>query len=562
MYTNYSDKFENSAVLLPSVSLAYSQFAYNGQFSRINRIKATDLNFFDPENPFFFYPYALYSATNAAKNQSLAQNTDNIFHHRKSLDTCVVCDSGGFSVVTSGINYYGQDISVKGEPLATYKTASTTVKRIFDWGAAHGNFLATLDFPLWAIQPKYQANIEKLLQDGASRNPVTNMGRSLVVPPMKDIVADIMKHNIWIFEDDQFKFLERDANEMNFLSTAFLTFTLYNNQVYYEQMKGSETNVDILNVVHGTNETEAKIWWDAVKGFPFTSLAFGGKTKDDFGILLEILIEIGQEANITPATLNFITAKIKKNKIEGLRSKGVPTILPAMVETSFEEAVDESKKMKSLSRLRSCNVIHMFGVGDSISRTIAYSCLQRHLNRYFGSDVQITYDSANSILDFTDRGKAVVGFYFDGDWKIAKANPFEFVRNNSGSIPFHDWVMIEANMIFQKAKATKFHFAYSNITKDLLLCDPSKPDESLLVIGEHKKKGLGPIADNDSIMIMENHNIQCSVEFHRIAEDDFKKHGFGSSFVKMMDDYISDIFSSDDPMSRLQDLKVVIRALV
>lgn len=108
MLTNYKNAFADCAVFLPSLSKPFSEFGYpkNGSFERPQPFKPTDLNFLDPNNPLFFYPYALYSAGTILKETNLTYNPNNIVTQRDRDQTKIVCDSGGYSVLNDkGITY-------------------------------------------------------------------------------------------------------------------------------------------------------------------------------------------------------------------------------------------------------------------------------------------------------------------------------------------------------------------------------------------------------------------------------------------------------------------------
>ena len=53
----------NRAIYLPAITSTFARFAHNCSFARSLPVSSGDLNFLNPSNPLFAYPFALYSAS-------------------------------------------------------------------------------------------------------------------------------------------------------------------------------------------------------------------------------------------------------------------------------------------------------------------------------------------------------------------------------------------------------------------------------------------------------------------------------------------------------------------
>ena len=125
---------QNRAVYLPALSKPFALFAHSGSFKRPLPFTATDLNFLDPHNGLFHYPYALYSAGQAAKAKVL-RGTPDIVSARSRDRTIVLGDSGGFQVQSGTIKFEGRE----------------TTRRMMRWMEAQTDYSMVLDFPTGGI---------------------------------------------------------------------------------------------------------------------------------------------------------------------------------------------------------------------------------------------------------------------------------------------------------------------------------------------------------------------------------------------------------------------------
>ena len=233
---------QNRAVYLPALSKPFAQFAHSGAFKRPVPFAATDLNILDPGNRLpFHYPYALYSAGQAAKAKTSSATPDMV-SARNRARTIVLGDSGGFQVQGGTIEFEGRE----------------TTRRMMRWMEANTDYSMVLDFPTGGISSgKMRPHTERLRR---SRYPLA--GR----------IA---------------------ANGLSADFNACLLQTEINNKQFLRERQPGATR--FLNVLQGRNEKESKVWFDAVKRYPFEGWAFAGGHQANFSMVLRRLIEMRDE---------------------------------------------------------------------------------------------------------------------------------------------------------------------------------------------------------------------------------------------------------------------------
>lgn len=150
MLKDYSSAFDGCAVYLPALNPNYAEFAATGSFKRLETLEPGDLNFLSPSSRLFYYPYALYSAGQAAKTESAARK-DNIVLRRDRSATRVIGDSGGFQVATDTIEWEGPE----------------TATRLLKWMEGHADYCMALDFPTGGISRGIIAKHSKRLEHRA-----------------------------------------------------------------------------------------------------------------------------------------------------------------------------------------------------------------------------------------------------------------------------------------------------------------------------------------------------------------------------------------------------------
>lgn len=240
MTLSYKNSFENCALYLPAISFGYAKFAHSGSFQRPLPFSAKDLNFLDPATPLFHYPWALFSAGQAAK--SIAENDPpTMVSERDRSCTTVIGDSGGFQVQTGAIKYRGPE----------------TVRRMMRWLESQTDYSMVLDFPTGGIRSgQISKHTARLRGEG---------------------YGDLM---------DKAAQLNRQAQDFN---TALVQTSVNNQQFVLERTAGA---TKFLNVLQGRNEAESKAWYEHVKHYPFEGWAFAGAHQNHFSLLVRRLLDM------------------------------------------------------------------------------------------------------------------------------------------------------------------------------------------------------------------------------------------------------------------------------
>lgn len=257
MSVSYESSFENCAIYLPALSFGYARFAHNGAFRRTLPFTAQDLNFLDPQSTLFHYPWALFSAGQAAK--SISENDPpTMVSERDRTRTIVVGDSGGYQVQTGKIVYRGPE----------------TVRRMMRWMEANTDFSMVLDFPTGGIKSGQIAkHTTRLRAEG---------------------------HGALI---DQGAASNRQAEDFN---AALVQTSLNNQQFIIERALGA---TEFLNVLQGRTEAESKAWYEHVKHYDFEGWSFAAHHREDFSLLLQRLIDLRDEKRLEKAGWVHILGK-------------------------------------------------------------------------------------------------------------------------------------------------------------------------------------------------------------------------------------------------------------
>ena len=188
-----------------------------------------ELNFLDPNNQVMHYNAALYSAGHAELfRDDVRVKAEALVANRNRQQTTVIADSGGFQIssMAKGSAVFGFDWENRNNP----KNDDLRMA-ILRWMENTADWSMTLDFPTHSID-----------------NPFS---------PVKS------------FKD-------------------CLESSLYNYNFFVKHRIEGKTK--FLNVLQGRNWSEAEIWWDAVKDFPFESWAFAGCNTKNFAVMLKRLI--------------------------------------------------------------------------------------------------------------------------------------------------------------------------------------------------------------------------------------------------------------------------------
>lgn len=235
------------AVYMPAVSAEYARIGHGRSLKRTLPFTETDLNFLNPASGLFHYPYALYSAGQAAKTDGAAQHQSTVSKRARDKTT-IIGDSGGFQIQEGTIRFDGD----------------ATNERMLRWLEAHADFSMTLDFPTGGI---------------ASGNMASHARR------LREAGFDLRK-------------LSR-ANGLSDDYNACLQQSLLNLDYFVRHRKSGAT--DFLNVIQGRNEQESKVWYDAVKGYGLEGWAFAGVHQSSFSMILNRLIDMKEDGLLRKA---------------------------------------------------------------------------------------------------------------------------------------------------------------------------------------------------------------------------------------------------------------------
>ena len=243
---NLAEPQKDYAVFLPSISSIYAIYASKTKYELRNKLPdcmvngMKDLDFLDPNNPFFYYPAALYSAGHANINMTVARESESMIHKRDRNNTVIIGDSGGFQAATGVLKYPWTP--KPGQSSTDHLHDQDAVKmKLLRWLEETSDYSMVLDWPTFSLI-KY------------GFDPMT--GHSLH-PGLKN------------FND-------------------CLQGTLENHKFFIKHRKEGATKW--LNVLQGRNKEEGDIWWDAVKDLPFEAWAFSNAQASNMVINLKRLI--------------------------------------------------------------------------------------------------------------------------------------------------------------------------------------------------------------------------------------------------------------------------------
>ena len=142
------------AVYLPAISSFYSTYIAKQrleEFVPLARIpKGFDrgiegMNFLNPEEGYFFYKYALYSAGHAQLDLNKAMTQDSMLQQRDRANTMVLGDSGGYQIGKGILKFDWLDFEGK--------AANKVRDDILAWLEVTADWSMLLDVPSWACDP-------------------------------------------------------------------------------------------------------------------------------------------------------------------------------------------------------------------------------------------------------------------------------------------------------------------------------------------------------------------------------------------------------------------------
>ncbi|MND78346.1 hypothetical protein D3C80_700570 [compost metagenome] len=225
------------AVYMPAISSNFAKLGHSQHLKRNFPFAESDLNFLDPMSKLFHYPYALYSAGQAARTDGAAKQHD-IVSQRDRDRTTVIGDSGGFQIQEGTIRF----------------TGDATCERMLRWMEDHSDYSMSLDFPTGGISP-----------------------------------GNVAQHTARLNGQGQITAMSA-ANGLSLDYNACLTQSVLNLDYFVQNRNPGKTN--LLNVIQGRTERESKVWYDAVKGYPLEGWAFAGAHQSAFSMAMARLLDM------------------------------------------------------------------------------------------------------------------------------------------------------------------------------------------------------------------------------------------------------------------------------
>jgi hypothetical protein len=139
------------AVYLPAISSFYSTYVAKQRLEEFvpkDRIPAgfdrgiEGMNFLNPEQGYFYYKYALYSAGHAQLDVIKAQDQESMIQQRDRSKTMILGDSGGYQIGKGVLKF--DWLNFEGVE------ATKTRQKILEWLEATADWSMMLDVPTWA----------------------------------------------------------------------------------------------------------------------------------------------------------------------------------------------------------------------------------------------------------------------------------------------------------------------------------------------------------------------------------------------------------------------------
>jgi len=139
------------AVYLPAISSFYSTYVAKQrleEFVPADRIPAgfdrgiEGMNFLNPEQGYFYYKYALYSAGHAQLDLEKSMDQESMIQQRDRSKTMILGDSGGYQIGKGVLKF--DWLNFEGAE------ANKTRKKILEWLELTADWSMMLDVPTWA----------------------------------------------------------------------------------------------------------------------------------------------------------------------------------------------------------------------------------------------------------------------------------------------------------------------------------------------------------------------------------------------------------------------------
>jgi hypothetical protein len=149
--TNLSPLQKDYAVYLPAISSFYSTYVAKQRLEEFvpnDRIPAgfdrgiEGMNFLNPEQGYFTYKYALYSAGHAQLDLNKSVTQESMIQQRDRANTMILGDSGGYQIGKGVLKF--DWLNFEG------KEANATRRKILEWLELTADWSMMLDVPTWA----------------------------------------------------------------------------------------------------------------------------------------------------------------------------------------------------------------------------------------------------------------------------------------------------------------------------------------------------------------------------------------------------------------------------
>jgi len=141
----------DSAVFLPAISSFYSTYVAKQRLEEFvpkDRIPQgfdrgiEGMNFLNPEQGYFYYKYALYSAGHAQLDLEKSIDQESMIQQRNRNATMILGDSGGYQIGKGVLKFDWKNFEGK--------EANKVRQRILEWLEATADWSMMLDVPTWA----------------------------------------------------------------------------------------------------------------------------------------------------------------------------------------------------------------------------------------------------------------------------------------------------------------------------------------------------------------------------------------------------------------------------
>ena len=251
---NLTQKQKDYAIFLPALSGFYATYIGNERFpdkvksivgDRLPKAIPTmeSMNWLNKQQALFPYKWSLYSAGHADMDLTKHVPREDMVRSRDKAETFMVADSGGFQIA-KGV-WPGAWADTKD------KAAQKKREAVIKWQSGIADYGMTLDIPTWTYLDK-------------------KASEACGIKSYKDAV---------------------DA-------------TLFNNEFF---MEARGKDFKILNVLQGSNHTEADDWYNTMKKFcsdkydrPFDGWGMGGQNMCDLHLVLKRLVTLIHEGLLEP----------------------------------------------------------------------------------------------------------------------------------------------------------------------------------------------------------------------------------------------------------------------